>query len=65
MARVPVTVEETTLENDDGVEVEGVVVTCERCGESVEIFGRSGASIKRGCATLHESCDQNNFYTYD
>jgi hypothetical protein len=65
MARVPVSVEETVLENDDGIEVEGVVVTCERCGESVEIYGTSEASIKRGCATLHESCDQNNFYTYD
>jgi hypothetical protein len=36
-----------------------------RCNETVEIYSTSDASIKRGCATLHEQCGENNFYSYD
>jgi hypothetical protein len=51
--RVAVTVEEIILENDGGYDVERGAVTCSRCGETVEIYGTSDASIKRGCVTLH------------
>jgi hypothetical protein len=62
--KVPVEVEETFLENDEGIEVEGVCVMCTRCDHSVEVFGRSEKSILRGCAMLREDCPENeeNFY---
>jgi hypothetical protein len=63
--RIPVIVEEITLENDDGYEVASVAVTCTRCRETVEVYGTSDASIRRGCVTLHERCEENNFYVYD
>jgi hypothetical protein len=64
MARVTVSVEETTLENDDGLEIDGIIVTCSKCGESVEAFGTEEASVKYACATLHEGCCENNWYVH-
>ena len=60
--RIPVTVEEITLENDDGYDVESIAVTCSRCEETVEVYGTSGASVRRGCVMLREGCEENNFY---
>jgi hypothetical protein len=60
--RVPVTVEEITLENDNGHDVESVAVTCSRCDETVEVYGISGASVRRGCVMLREGCEESNFY---
>jgi len=55
------------LENDDGIMVEGVIVTCSRCGHSTESFGTGEASIRRCLALLREECpeDENNFYVSD
>lgn len=63
--KVLVTVCETTLEGDEGQDIEGVRVTCDRCDHAVEIFGTSDRSIRRGCVMLREECPQNeeNFYT--
>jgi hypothetical protein len=57
-------VEETTLENDDGFEVNGVVVTCSKCGHQTESFGTTNASIKRCFVLLREQCpnEEENFY---
>jgi hypothetical protein len=62
--RVLCEVEETMLENDDGIEVAGVVVTCSKCDHTTESFGTSEASLKRCFALLHEECplDENNYY---
>lgn len=62
MATVTVTVEEIELEGDYG-EIPSVLVTCNKCGESVEVYGTSEASIKRGCVMLKEQCNEHNFYT--
>jgi len=62
--RIPVEVEEIDLEGDYGT-VPSVQVTCSQCGESVEVYGTSSASIRRGCIMLREMCDQKNFYVYD
>ena len=53
----------STLENDDGFEVEGVCATCSRCGHQTESSGTSEASIRRCLAKLREECPQgeNNF----
>jgi hypothetical protein len=62
--RVTVSVEETELAGDNGV-VLGVVVTCDECGESVEVYGTSDASVRRGCVMLSEQCNSDNWYVYD
>lgn len=57
-------VDYTELENDDGNMVEGVQVTCTRCGRMEESFGSHDGSVKRCFALLREDCDRNerNFY---
>ena len=52
------------------VEVEGrpgLVVTCEKCGHAVEVYGTSGASARRGAVMLSEECPEGekNFYVVD
>lgn len=61
--KVRATIEMAELEGDYGP-VDGLTVTCERCGHSVEIFGRSESSELRGAAQLREECPrgEKNFY---
>jgi hypothetical protein len=62
--RVHCEVEVTQLENEDGFEVEGVVVECSRCSHTTESFGTSSASVRRCLALLREECreGEENFY---
>jgi hypothetical protein len=62
MNRVRVDVEEIEMEGDYADDIPGVRVTCSDCGKSVEIYGTSTASIRRGCATLRNQCNRFNFY---
>ena len=51
------TIEYASEENDDGIEVDCVYVTCTRSGDEVgPIWGHSEASVKRALATLSEEC---------
>lgn len=52
------------LENDEGHDVEGVIVACSRCEHSEESFGTSEASVRRCLVLLRENCPRNerNFY---
>lgn len=61
---VKVTVEEIEMEGDHDNPVDGVEVCCGRCGHTVEVFGTSDASVKRGCVMLREECPkgESNFY---
>lgn len=64
MARVTTTTDYIDVDGDYGGSVEGVEVTCDRCGHSEESAGTHDGSLKR-CAFLHrESCprNENNFY---
>jgi hypothetical protein len=54
-------VDETEIEGDFR-SVDGVVVTCSRCGASSESFGTSPASVRRCLVLLREQCDEANFY---
>jgi hypothetical protein len=65
MARIPVEVEETTLEGDQGGEIPGLILTCTDCGESVEVYGTSAASAKRGAVMLKEQCGSSNWYVVE
>jgi exodeoxyribonuclease-5 len=60
---IEVTVEDVLVAGDHR-DVEGVEVSCTRCGHEVEVFGRGEASMKRGCMMLRETCprSERNFY---
>jgi len=62
--RVDVSVDEIEMEGDYSNTVDGVEVTCNRCGHCVEVFGTSSKSILRGCIMLRDECPQGekNFY---
>jgi hypothetical protein len=51
------------LDGDYGT-IPSVLVTCRACGESVEVFGTSDNSIKRGCVMLRKQCGSSNFYVH-
>jgi len=65
MSRIKVEVEEIVMEGDRGGEIDSIRVICSVCDASVEIYGRSIQSIKRGCISLREQCDERNFYYYE
>jgi hypothetical protein len=61
--RVTVVTAKTTVKDEIGRKVEGVVLTCSRCGKTVEVFGTSDASVRRGFVKLREGCEEKtNFY---
>lgn len=66
MARVRTTVSYVDLDGDYGT-VEGVEVTCDRCGHSEESYGTSEGSLQRCAARLREYYPrgEDNFYIVD
>lgn len=64
MAEVLCEVAYVELENDNGIEVDGVEATCMACGHTTESFGDSDRSVKRCLALMREECPEgeNNFY---
>jgi hypothetical protein len=61
--QVTVATAKTTVRDEKGREAEGLTLTCSRCGETVEVFGTSGASLRRGFVKLREGCqEKTNFY---
>jgi hypothetical protein len=65
--RVECEVEEITLENDEGHDVDSVRVTCGRCDDSADAYGTSGRSIRRCLVALRDGClrGESNFYVAD
>jgi len=63
MARVTADAVEAELEGDHGV-VDGLEVTCAKCGHTVEVYGATQQSAKRGGVMLSEECPrgERNFY---
>jgi hypothetical protein len=57
--KINCSVDEKTLDGDY-CEVDGICVTCKRCGYSVEVFGTSGASERRGLVQCPKG--ESNFY---
>lgn len=64
MAIVYCSIEETSLTNENGYDVDGVVATCSKCGNTTESFGVSDESIRRCLAMMREEClrGEKNFY---
>jgi hypothetical protein len=57
-------VEYKEVENDRGRMVDGVVVTCQKCGHSASSCGISARAVRRALALLRESCpgEEGNYY---
>lgn len=66
MAKVTTSTSYVDLDGDHG-SVEGIEVTCDRCGHSEESFGTSSASLRRCAVLLGQNCPrgENNFYEVD
>ncbi len=66
MAKIHCDVHEVDLDGDYGT-VQGISVTCSRCGHYVEVYGTSDASYARAGVTLKEECPrrENNFYVVE
>jgi hypothetical protein len=61
--QVTVATAKVTVKDGQGRGAEGLMLTCSRCGETVEVLGTSGASIRHGCVKLREACkEKTNFY---
>ncbi len=52
-------IEEVTLENDAGREVDGVEATCSQCGHQTESFGTGEKSVRRCLALMQEECPED------
>lgn len=63
MARVTTTTSYVDVEGDYG-EVEGIEVTCDKCGHLVQSGGTHEGSLNRCAYLLRENCPlhENNFY---
>lgn len=64
--KVSADVSEVELEGDYG-RVEGLCLTCTRCGHDIEVFGTSPSSVDFGALTLREECPkrEENYYEVD
>jgi hypothetical protein len=60
--RVAVTVEKSAVKDEAGREVEGLILACSRCGKRVEVYGTSGASIRRGYVKLRDGCEEKDAF---
>lgn len=65
--RVSCVVDEAEIENDEGRMVDGIEVTCSRCGHLTASFGTSDASVRRCLALMREECPggESNYYVAD
>lgn len=66
MARISTQTVYVELDGDYGT-VEGVELTCDRCGHSEESFGIGEPSLMRCALLLRENCPQGekNFYVIE
>jgi hypothetical protein len=64
--KVYVEIYQTEVEHDS-VTVDGIRLTCERCGHYVEIMGTSDRSASFGAVKLREECPnlESNYYAVD
>lgn len=66
MAKISTTLHYIEVEGDYGP-VEGVELTCDECGLSVESAGTHDGAVKRCAYLLREGCprEESNFYKTD
>lgn len=66
MAKIATTIYYLDIDGDYGT-VEGVEVTCDRCGHFEQSSGTDESSLRRCACLLRENCPrgENNFYEID
>ena len=68
-ARKECNVDYTTIENEEGREVDGVVVECVDCGATTESYGHGDNSVRRCLALMRDTCEcedgEDAFFTCD
>jgi hypothetical protein len=62
--RVTVVTAKTTVKDAQGRKVDGIVLTCSRCGQTTEVFGTTDASLRRGFVKLREICQETGRHFY-
>jgi alpha-D-ribose 1-methylphosphonate 5-triphosphate synthase subunit PhnG len=62
--QVTVATAKTMIKDEAGRKTEGLVLTCSRCGGTVEVFGTTDASVKRGFVKLREGCEEAGRHFY-
>jgi hypothetical protein len=64
MAVVECQIDYVELENDDGLQIDGVRAICERCEHETESFGTTSASVRRCLVLMREECprEEHNYY---
>jgi hypothetical protein len=62
--RVICDVEETTLMNEEGFDVDSVEATCRKCGHQTESFGTDEQSVKRCLALMRAECPREEWNVY-
>lgn len=62
--KVSVEIDQQEVEGDYDW-VDGLRLTCERCGHYVEVFGTGDGSAKRGANMLREECPKGESNYYD
>lgn len=62
--KIECAIDQTTLTNDNGQDVDSVTARCSRCDHSTESFGTSDASVRRCLVLLRDECPlgESNFY---
>jgi hypothetical protein len=66
--KVDCSVEDIEKDGDESdVGVPSVCITCGRCDHSVEVFGQSMRSVRRGLVMLRDECpeSESNYYSVD
>lgn len=64
MTRIPCEVATTTVENEQGREVEAISATCLECDHETVAYGTSEKSVTCALAKMRDECPrgQRNFY---
>ena len=64
--RVSVDIEQADVDGDCGT-VDGIRLTCDKCGHTVEVAGTSDRSARRGAIMSCEECPEgdDNYYDVD
>jgi hypothetical protein len=60
-------ISETVEIDGDYTSVEGIRLTCERCGHEVEVYGTEERSLSRAAVMLKEECPkgERNYYVVE
>jgi len=68
MQQIEVAVTQCLVDNEHSRSVPGLVLECQQCGHTVDVFGTGTASARRGAVKLKDECPDapgQYFYVVD